>query len=1039
MTLKRILILAFLSFITFFVNAQTGLNFQGVARTSNNTILASQPISLRLSILQGSANGTVEYVEVRKVNTNAQGLFSVVIGDEEATNTIGSISSINWKNTPKFLKIEMDATAGNNFTIVGTTQFQYVAYAQFAKSVDAENIAGIIPVEKGGTGVASINALKNVLDLGSKANLIDLNTGLDNKVDKVAGKTLSTNDFTTIEKNKLASITGTNTGDQDLSSYATISSMALKANTTDLINGLSLKANISDVNANLALKENTTNKSTATDLGGLNPSDILYPTQKAVKAYVTANNSSGGIADGGITTNKLADAAVNFQKFQSIPSNTILGNTNSSTTSIQAINTTGVNNVVLSSNPIIQSPTLITPTLGHATATTINNVTINALNGNASLTVRGDVTLRGMNNGDDAPNQRYENILTDIVSLTANQPIDGQKTFQNNIVMGNIGGISNTSSPTTIQFSNGSKIGDIQNINEGVPDTRGSIDLYAPDGAKWVQLNYNNTNYIGIDRQDGIFLEYYGLKWEFGKEYGMTKIPGSLSLDGLGYNASINSSADLEINTDRNLTLKSNNNSSLIKFHNELITFEFPFENYVWYFYGDEGGTRFPGELDLERGDIKLYDGDLFFNHDNHSIEFLSNGRDLNTKMYSSGPYFKIETRDANFNEKNDEDILKGIELSYLNNSKLGIKDGEISNIVFNSTEQNSNGASFTSLTKTNFNFWLSNSTAEVQNRWQFDGETAKTSLPGNLEIAGDLKLGDVLYSNEGGASGDVLTYDGNGHAIWQAPITGTGTNGQISFFNSTKNITSSSNLFWDDNKNSFTIGDITSNVINKFITVSGGTNNNSLLIAAPSGAGAGAQIGFTSDYGNNGGLFQLDGAGNMVFRSNQGKMSFDNIGDIMQFRIAQSVSDLEYNSKKMVLNTHGDLSVDGDITTPGSITAQNFNTSSDFRLKKYIKPLENSLSILKQLNPVAYQKKLSLESNDYPIKENGFIAQELEKVLPNLVHASEDKDHLLSVNYTAIIPILTKGIQEQQQEIEILKKELQELKKLIQTKHKLK
>ena len=58
---------------------------------------------------------------------------------------------------------------------------------------------------------------------------------------------------------------------------------------------------------------------------------------------------------------------------------------------------------------------------------------------------------------------------------------------------------------------------------------------------------------------------------------------------------------------------------------------------------------------------------------------------------------------------------------------------------------------------------------------------------------------------------------------------------------------------------------------------------------------------------------------------------------------------------------------------------------------------------------------------------------------MPNLVHASEDKDHILSVNYTAIIPILTKGIQEQQEEIENLKKELQELKKLIQTKHKLK
>jgi hypothetical protein len=49
--------------------AQNGLNFQGVARNSNNVILASQPISLRLSIVQGATNAVTEYTEVRKVTT----------------------------------------------------------------------------------------------------------------------------------------------------------------------------------------------------------------------------------------------------------------------------------------------------------------------------------------------------------------------------------------------------------------------------------------------------------------------------------------------------------------------------------------------------------------------------------------------------------------------------------------------------------------------------------------------------------------------------------------------------------------------------------------------------------------------------------------------------------------------------------------------------------------------------------------------------------------------------------------------------------
>ncbi|MEI8142556.1 MAG: hypothetical protein WCG90_06795 [Chitinophagia bacterium] len=52
--------------------------------------------------------------------------------------------------------------------------------------------------------------------------------------------------------------------------------------------------------------EARSNKSTATDLGSTNPSDILFPSQKAVKTYVDQQSANAGVADLSITNAKLA-------------------------------------------------------------------------------------------------------------------------------------------------------------------------------------------------------------------------------------------------------------------------------------------------------------------------------------------------------------------------------------------------------------------------------------------------------------------------------------------------------------------------------------------------------------------------------------------------------------------------------------------------------------------------------------------------------------------------------------------------------------
>jgi len=124
--------------------------------------------------------------------------------------------------------------------VIRTDESKNYVLAQANPAVRANWIQLLTPAApvqtvNGRTGTVSISAAD--LGLGNVQNTSDASkpvssatqTELDKKVDKVTGKGLSTNDYTTTEKTKLAAITGTNTGDQDLSGYATSASLALKA------------------------------------------------------------------------------------------------------------------------------------------------------------------------------------------------------------------------------------------------------------------------------------------------------------------------------------------------------------------------------------------------------------------------------------------------------------------------------------------------------------------------------------------------------------------------------------------------------------------------------------------------------------------------------------------------------------------------------------------------------------------------------------------------------------------------------------------
>jgi len=119
--------------------------------------------------------------------------------------------------------------------------------------------------------------------------------------------------------------------------------------------------------------------------------------------------------------------------------------------------------------------------------------------------------------------------------------------------------------------------------------------------------------------------------------------------------------------------------------------------------------------------------------------------------------------------------------------------------------------------------------------------------------------------------------------------------------------------------------------------------------------------------------------------------------------------------------------------------------SGSDRRFKENVESLDNALDIINQLNPTTYSFKQTGKYSElnFPIeKQYGFIAQEVEQVLPEIVRdvkahfndQDEDKfndysEEYKGMNYTALISVLTQGIKEQQAIIESQKEEIESLK----------
>lgn len=103
----------------------------------------------------------------------------------------------------------------------------------------------------------------------------------------------------------------------------------------------------------------------------------------------------------------------------------------------------------------------------------------------------------------------------------------------------------------------------------------------------------------------------------------------------------------------------------------------------------------------------------------------------------------------------------------------------------------------------------------------------------------------------------------------------------------------------------------------------------------------------------------------------------------------------------------------------------------SDKHAKSSISPVSDGLSKILALNPVTFYYKKEFQ-NFGTRQQIGFIAQDVQKVMPNSVFENQSgaTKGLLGYSETDIIPLLVAGMQQQQAEIEKLKREISKLKK---------
>lgn len=132
------------------------INYQGVARNASNELMAGEAMAIGVALKFGTVSASSVYEESHLITTDANGVFSLLIGNGSHVN--GDYNSLPWGSAATFVTVSMN---GNE---LGTTEMMAVPYAISSGDADDQSAAEVL-YDNSASGLSATTAQEAIDEL----------------------------------------------------------------------------------------------------------------------------------------------------------------------------------------------------------------------------------------------------------------------------------------------------------------------------------------------------------------------------------------------------------------------------------------------------------------------------------------------------------------------------------------------------------------------------------------------------------------------------------------------------------------------------------------------------------------------------------------------------------------------------------------------------------------------------------------------------------------------------------------------------------